>query len=311
VDVGTYTVEANITDPNYQGTASGSLVITKAPQTINFAPLSAATFGDEPITLAATASSGLTVSYASSDPSVATVSGTTVSVIGAGETTITASQQGDQNHDPATDVLQLLTIQKATATVTLSDLTQTYDGAPKPVTVTTDPANRSVTVTYEGTTDEPTDVGTYAIIATINDPNYQGQNTGSLVIEPANDLASWKTEYFTETEQLAGLDAENADPDFDNLPNLAEYALGTHPREFTPPLVATLDSEGLTLTFTRPPGLPDVTYFAESSEEFGTWSPIPLEIITPGDPETVRARDPLSSGDPSKRFMRLRFESPQ
>ena len=145
---------------------------------------------------------------------------------------------------------------------------------------------------------------------TIDDPNYEGSASGSLVIEPGNDLVSWKNEHFTPAEQTAGLAANNADPDFDTLPNLAEYALGTDPRQFTPHLIPTLDANGLTLTFTRPANLPDVTYAAESSEELETWSPIPLEVITPGDPETVRARDPLTTGDPSKRFLRLRFEIP-
>jgi hypothetical protein len=312
VNAATYAVEVNITDPNYQGTASDSLVIAKASQTIDFTPLTAATFGDEPITPSATATSALTVSYTSSDPSIATASGNTVTIVGAGNTTITASQAGDDNYEAAIDAPQLLTVNKATTAVTLSGLTQTYDGSPKHVTVTTDPAvpAENIAITYEGLPDEPTAVGTYAIVATINDPNHEGGTTGSLVIEPGLDLVSWKNEHFTETEQIAGLAANNEDPDLDGLFNLAEYALGTDPWVFTPPLVPTLDANGLTLTFTRPAGLPDVTYFAETSEELQAWSPILLELIAPGDPETVRARDPLNTGDPSKRFMRLRFETP-
>lgn len=312
VNAGTYAVEANITAPNYQGTASNTLVVAKASQTITFAPPANATFGDVAFALSATASSGLTVSYQSSNPSVATVSGNTVTIVGAGNTTITATQAGDTNHEAATDVPQPLTVNKATATVTLSGLTQTYDGSPKHVTVSTDPAlpAENIAVTYDGSPAAPTDAGTYTIVATINDPNYEGGNSGSMVIEPANDLASWKTKHFSEAEQTAGLADNNEDPDSDSLSNLGEYALGSDPRAFTPPLTPTLDANGLTLTFTRPAGLPDVTYFAESSEELGTWSPIPLEVTVPGDPETVRARDPLSAGDPSKRFMRLRFETP-
>jgi hypothetical protein len=100
---------------------------------------------------------------------------------------------------------------------------------------------------------------------------------------------------------------ENADPDSDNLPNLAEYALGTHPRQFTPPLVGTRDGNGFSLVFTRPAGLPDVTYQAESSENLGAWSPVPLEVLESGPIETLRARDPLTSGNPARRFLRLRF----
>ena len=51
-------------------------------------------------------------------------------------------------------------------------------------------------------------------------------------------------------------------------------------------------------------------YVVESSDNLGSWSLLPWEIIQTGDPETVRARDPLTSGDPSKRYLRLRFETP-
>jgi hypothetical protein len=150
-------------------------------------------------------------------------------------------------------------------------------------------------------------VGAYAVVVTIDDPNYEGENSGSLIIKPANDLASRKNKNFSPAEQSAGLANNTADPDTDGLQNLAEFALGTDPRAFTPPLNSTLDENGLTLN--RPANLPGVSYFAESAEEFGSWLPIPLEVITPGDPETVRARDPLTTGDPSKRFLRLRFET--
>jgi hypothetical protein len=92
------------------------------------------------------------------------------------------------------------------------------------------------------------------------------------------------------------------------LPNLAEYALGTDPRHFTPPLVAVLDANGLSLTFTRPANLPGLTYFAESAVDFGAWTPVPLEVLEPGPIETLRARDSLATGDPTRRFLRLRFQ---
>jgi len=203
-----------------------------------------------------------------------------------------------------------VTVTQAPASITLTNLTQTYDGNPKPVTVTTGLISLSFVVSYDTQPDAPTDAGTYAVIATVDDPNYEGSASGSLVIEPGMDLVSWQNEYFTEAEQTAGLADESADPDFDGLRNLAEYALGTHPREFTAALVPTLDANGLSLTFTRPENLPDVTYAAESSDELNNWSPVLLEVITPGDPETVRARDPLTTGDPSNRFLRLRFEKP-
>lgn len=199
------------------------------------------------------------------------------------------------------------TIHRAPATVNLGSLSQTYDGSPKAVTATTSPAGLSVEITYDGLPTVPVAAGSYAVAAVVVDANHQGATSDTLVISPAGGWTSWAEEQFTPSEAAAGLAVENADPDGDGLVNLAEYALGSDPNVFTAPLSALKDSNGLTLTFTRPANLPDVSYDAEVSDGLGTWTPIPLEIIQTGDPETVRARDPLASGDPSKRFIRLKF----
>src|SRR5207244_9599968 len=78
-----------------------------------------------------------------------------------------------------------LTITKATATISLSNLTQSYDGSPKPVTVTTGPAGLSgVSVTYNGSATVPTNVGSYTVVASLNNANYTASNaTGTLNIQ--------------------------------------------------------------------------------------------------------------------------------
>jgi hypothetical protein len=164
-----------------------------------------------------------------------------------------------------------------------------------------------VAITYDGTADAPTAAGSYQVEAVVTDPNYTGAASGTLVISPGNDWDSWIATHFTTEEISKGLAAETVDPDGDGLPNLAEYALGTDPCAFTPPLVAVLDENGLSITFTRPDNLPGLTYAAECSEDLDAWSPALLEVLEEGDPETVRARDPLTSGDPAHRFLRLRF----
>jgi hypothetical protein len=73
-----------------------------------------------------------------------------------------------------------------TAQVLLGDLEQTFDGTPKNVTVTTSPPGLAVTVTYDGSTTSPINAGTYAVAATINDPNFTGQISGNLVINKAD-----------------------------------------------------------------------------------------------------------------------------
>jgi len=86
-----------------------SFTIGKPSQTITFAALSSKTFGDANFDLAATASSGLAVSYTASGN--CTVSGATVHLTAAGSCTITAAQAGDTNYSAASSVSRSFTIE--------------------------------------------------------------------------------------------------------------------------------------------------------------------------------------------------------
>jgi hypothetical protein len=80
------------------------LVINKADQTIVFqAPPTGVTTG-QVITLNASASSGLPVTYTISDPTMATLNGNQLVIIGTGTFTITANQAGNEDYNAATPV---------------------------------------------------------------------------------------------------------------------------------------------------------------------------------------------------------------
>jgi len=76
----------------------------------------------------------------------------------------------------------IVAVKTIKANLTFGGLAQTYDGNPKSVTVTTDPANLNTVVTYNGSSNLPTAGGSYAVVATINENNYSGTNSGTLVI---------------------------------------------------------------------------------------------------------------------------------
>ncbi|MCU7552868.1 chondroitinase family polysaccharide lyase [Chitinophagaceae bacterium LB-8] len=80
------------------------------PQTISFEAIPTKTTTDSAFALTATASSGLPVSYTSSNTAVATISGNTVTIVGKGTSTITASQLGDDIYGAATTIEQILTV---------------------------------------------------------------------------------------------------------------------------------------------------------------------------------------------------------
>lgn len=76
------------------------------------------------------------------------------------------------------------------ATVTLGNLSQTYDGTAKSVTFSTDPTNLAVEVTYNGSTNAPISAGSYTVIGTVTQSGYTGAATNTLVINKATPTAT-------------------------------------------------------------------------------------------------------------------------
>ncbi|WP_289024957.1 IPT/TIG domain-containing protein, partial [uncultured Sphingomonas sp.] len=123
--VGTFNFDITATDSStvgsggpYTKTLAYSIVVGSGSQTISFGALSNISLSSSPPPLSATASSGLTVSFASTTPSVCTVSGTTVTLVDRGLCSITASQAGDGNWSAASNVVQSFTVTPATLVIT-------------------------------------------------------------------------------------------------------------------------------------------------------------------------------------------------
>ena len=87
-----------------------TLTVSKGDQTITFGEIPSQGVEYPDFELEAEASSGLPVSFSSSDPGVATVEGSIVHITGTGTTNITASQAGSELWNPAEDVQQKLII---------------------------------------------------------------------------------------------------------------------------------------------------------------------------------------------------------
>jgi len=87
-----------------------TVVVHRSGQALGFSSLAGKVLGDPPFALSATASSGLPVSYQSSEPSVAEVNGNTVTLKGAGTAVITARQPGNGNYNEALPISQPLTV---------------------------------------------------------------------------------------------------------------------------------------------------------------------------------------------------------
>ena len=111
-NVGTYAVTGTVNDVMYQGIATGSMVVAKADQSITFPPI------DDQLTtnrvhLAATASSGLSVSFAVGSGPATITGGTNVTFSGTGMVRIVASQVGNSNWNPAPQVTNAFNVSEA------------------------------------------------------------------------------------------------------------------------------------------------------------------------------------------------------
>jgi hypothetical protein len=248
--------------------AKQTLVVTPGSQSITFLPLPSKGVGDVDFAPGATASSGLAVTYVSSNLKVATIVAGKIHVLGDGTSTITAKQAGNASWSAAVEVTQtftvggkatpvltwgnpaainygtvlsatqlnakanvpgtyaysppagtklpvgqqslnvlfiptdaakynttqksvFLTVNKVAATVTLAGLSQTYTGQPRSVTATTVPAGLPVDITYGGSPDAPTAVGSYPVVATVNDPNAGGTKSATLLVGKGNQTINF------------------------------------------------------------------------------------------------------------------------
>jgi len=117
-------------DANYNAAPDvpRSFSIAKAGQTIAFAALPGKTFGDADFSVAATASSGLAVSFGAGGQ--CTVTGTTVHITGAGSCTVTASQPGNSEYFAAPDVARTFSIAKANQSIAFGALADKTYGDP-------------------------------------------------------------------------------------------------------------------------------------------------------------------------------------
>jgi hypothetical protein len=153
------------------GSVRKSFQVARMPQTIDFPPPQDVAFG-RPVTLIATASSGLPVSYRTSTPGVCTVSGRTVTTRAAGACAITASQGGDDRYVPARDAVRSFRIERAAQAITFIPPDGMTLGQPVALSASASSgldvsyqADTPAVCTVSGVTVTPATVGTCTITA--------------------------------------------------------------------------------------------------------------------------------------------------
>ena len=282
-NAGSYAIVATITEPGYTGSASGTLVIGKALATVTLGSLSPTYTGTPKAATATTSPAGLAVSFTYDGSSTAPTNAGSYAVVG------TVSNTNYQGSASGT-----LAIGKALATVMLGSLSPTYTGSPKAATATTSPAGLAVSFTYDGSSTAPTNAGSYAVVGTINDLNYQGSASGTLVIVSA--YTAWIATYADPGNPAA---AASGDLDGDGWDNAGEYAFGTLPNNPSslPQIQPVLTATTMMLMVPNPP--PGIVLSAETSTGLGNWTTGGVATI-PGGFEVAR--------NGPKRFLRIVYE---
>jgi gliding motility-associated-like protein len=224
-----------------------TLTVNKADQTITFSVLPAKTYGDPDFTLTASTSSGLSVSYSSDNTAVATVTGNTLHIAGAGTAVITASQAGNTNYNAAADVPQTLTVNKANQTIIFSALSaKTYGNADFNLTATASSglsvsysSDNTAVATVTGNIVHITGAGSTVITASqAGDANYNAASDvpQTLIVSKANLTltADNKTKEYLEalpvlTYTISGFVNSETESVLDVLPSISTTALQSSP----------------------------------------------------------------------------------
>lgn len=167
VNAGSYSVTATVTQAGYEGSTTDTLTIARAPATVTFSNLSQAHTGGPLSPTVTTAPPGLAFDLI----------GAPQTAVGSYPVTATVT---DPNYTgSATDTFVITGA--SPATITFSNMTQTYTGGPLAPTVTTVPAGLAYTLTNL----PQTNAGSYPVTATIVEPGFSGSASGTFVIQPA------------------------------------------------------------------------------------------------------------------------------
>lgn len=118
--IGTVTITASQPGNEFYHAAPSvdqSLTIIKGDQAISFPEFETVRVDAAPFKITASVSSGLPLTFTSSNTDVATVSGDEITVISGGSTNITAVQGGNENYNAAADVTRILVVSKLDQTI--------------------------------------------------------------------------------------------------------------------------------------------------------------------------------------------------
>jgi uncharacterized protein (TIGR03437 family) len=167
---------------------SQSFTVTQASQTITFGAIPNQPFSSAPVPLTATASSGLTVIFASTSPTICSVSGASATLLAFGVCTVQATQGGNATYAPATAVSQSFTVTAGVQTIAFAAIpSQALGNAPFPLSAT---ASSGLAVTFSSNTLSVCTVsGSTVTIVSLGTCTVQAAQAGNSIYAAATSVA--------------------------------------------------------------------------------------------------------------------------
>ena len=205
-------------DTNYNAaTATMTLTVNKADPSIIFNDV-IATYGQVDFDLTSTSSSTGALTYNILDANVATISDKTVTIVGAGSTTVTLNQAADSNYNAATATMTL-TVNKVYPLITFDDVTKIYGDADFFLTAT---SSSTAAFTYNiidaniatVTGSSTTIVGAGSTLVTVSQPENSNYNaataTMTLTVNESDPTITFNDENKTFTDPDFNLTATSS-----------------------------------------------------------------------------------------------------
>jgi outer membrane biosynthesis protein TonB len=212
---------------------------------------------------------------------------TTASTVGT--ETFTVEYGGDATDAPG-QVTYPLTISQAPATLTLGDLSTTYDGSPQAASASTSPPGLSaIVITYSQggvTVADPTAAGSYAVTATLVNPDYTAPAvTGTLVIGQATPTITWPDPASIPASMPVGSAQLDASASFDGAALDGSFSYSPAAGSFFAPGTV----QTLTVTFTP----------ADSTDFKTVTSSVPITVTPAATPTPTPTPTPTSTPTPT------------
>ncbi len=195
-----------------------------------------------------------------------------------------------------------MTVLPGIAKILFEELRAIYDGQPKSAGVATSPEGLDVWITYDGDEALPALPGEYAIVAVVDDENYEGETNAVFTIAYDGDAyEAWVNSF-----GLSGVDADpGADPAGSGMSNLYKWRFGFDPTDPDDVLRLRIEREDDALWLVMNRAIPDGVFtILRWGEMYDDWY----------DASVLRAEDVLDAyrvvleDSDSRGFWRVRFE---